>query len=143
MGGLLDFGREDEGLKFSRGLDFSSLKVGSHLAIRSAEILGPAKFYGVTIGGDFKAQKANFSDEVSFQMMKVGRAMNLAEPFAGPLNLSEAEIGGYFNASDAKILYGGTANFQNLRVAQEVNFQDVKLNGSVDFTRANWWDFPP
>ena len=112
VGGLLDFGREDEGLKFSQGLDFSGLRVGSHLALRSAEIFGPAKFYGATIGGDFKAQKANFSDEVSFQMMKVGRAMNLAgASFAGPLNFSEAEIGGYFNASDAKILYGRNGKF--------------------------------
>jgi hypothetical protein len=146
VGGLLDFGREGEGAKFSndkefsreKELDFSGLKVGSHLALRSAEILRPAKFNGATIGGDFKAQKANFSDEVSFQMMKVGRAMHLTgASFAGPLNFSEAEIGGYFNASYAKILYGGPANFQKLRVAQGVFFKDVKLIGSVDFTHAN------
>lgn len=114
--GLLDFGRENEGTTFNKGLDFSGLKVGSHLALRSAEILGSAKFNGATIGGDLKAQKAQF---------------------AGPLDFSGAEIGGQFIASNAKILSAETANFQGLRVAQGVNFQDVKLNGSVDFTRAN------
>jgi hypothetical protein len=138
VGGVLDFGREDQGATFSQGLDFSSIKVGSHLALRSAEIRGPAKFDGAFIGGDLKAQKAKFHDGCSFHSVKIGQAMNLTGVwFFGPVDFSEADIGRFFNLSDAQMLSKEPANFQDLKVGQWVKFKDITFKGPLDFAKAN------
>ena len=152
VGGILDFGSEDEGPTFMKGLDeedgFKDLRVGSHLALRGAIVIGPAKFDRADIKGDLKFAKNVFlksSNYASFPGVKVGHIADFEDTvFQGPVDFDGVEVGLELKAKKAKFAYQGEVTTNKLwltagglKVGTIAGFEEAEFEGPVNFSGAH------
>jgi uncharacterized protein YjbI with pentapeptide repeats len=129
---------EADGTRFSRGAEFSDMKAGGAVLFDDAVLDGAATFENAQLG-DFRLDGAHFNGmkaEITFSRLKVAGYMSLKKTiFVGPVNLTNAELGGQFIAEGTQFPKVKT-DFNGVRAKGEVAFRAASFGGPLSIEGA-------
>jgi hypothetical protein len=126
--------------KFHNSAYFQKFKLADDAVFDNAWFDGPGvvDFFAADIGGNFKAQYANFLSKknASFNSIKIGQSAIFDETiFEGPVKFIAADIAGNFSAQNATFT---AADFTHMNVrGDKASFGGAEFSGPVSFFQAD------